>query len=384
MWEHGAGRRGSDRRVGRVSMADTGTRYDIFISYRRADRELVASVVRRLEQRGIAVWYDANIEGGADWRETIVEALSNSQMLAIFFSEECNNSRQLKKELAVADSLAKPVVPILIENTQPRGAYLYELADRNWIQIFPDPMAHMDELVEHLVTLAGKSEGAIASKRPPGALKAAPAPAAPAARAAAEATLEEKEQRLDDAIGELITQAVDPGRAAPKAADQYVGRVSASGKPARKLPDIPPFRYVDWAFLLPGFFAIAAWQIMTTQGQYTPDTSDRGVAIIAIYCLALAGLYGAVVFPIRYYLRRRPAPDALVKYLATSAMFFLAGAGVMLSGIDRGYLQGADFLNFLKMFGLVWAFFSLIAFAVYGVLAGQRAIRSFRSNIKKL
>ena len=84
-------------------MAETAQKYDIFVSYRRADRELVASVVRRLEARGVGVWYDANIEGGADWRET----LTNSDMLAIFFSEECNSSRQLKKELAVADSLAK-------------------------------------------------------------------------------------------------------------------------------------------------------------------------------------------------------------------------------------------------------------------------------------
>ncbi|MDP3491496.1 MAG: toll/interleukin-1 receptor domain-containing protein [Hyphomonadaceae bacterium] len=360
-------------------MADTGNRYDIFVSYRRADRELVASVVRRLEQRGVAVWYDANIEGGADWRETIVEALTNSRMLAIFFSEECNNSRQLKKELAVADSLAKPVVPILIENTQPRGAYLYELADRNWIQVFPDPMAHIDELVEHLAALAGKSDDGPAAKRPPSVLKSAPAP-----QAANDDTLEEKEKKLDEAIGELISEAVDPGRAAPKAADAYVGRVGSSGTPIRKLPDIPPFRYIDWLFLIPGFIAIAAWQLITTAGQYTPDTSDRGVAIIALYCLAFAGIYGAVVFPVRYYLRCRPVLVALMKYLATSAMFFLAGAGVMLSGLDRGYMQGEDFIGFLRIFGLAWVFLSLIAFAIYGVLAGQRAIRSFRSNIRKL
>lgn len=111
-----------DRRLGRLNMAATGIKYDIFISYRRSDRELVASVVRRQEARGVGVWYDADIDSGADWRETIVEALTNSDMLAIFFSEECNSSRQLKKELAVADALAKPVVPILIENTQPRGS----------------------------------------------------------------------------------------------------------------------------------------------------------------------------------------------------------------------------------------------------------------------
>jgi hypothetical protein len=370
-------------------MADTGARYDIFVSYRRADRELVAAVVRRLETRGVAVWYDANIEGGADWREVIVEALSNSDMLAIFFSEECNTSRQLKKELAVADSLSKPVVPILIENTQPRGAYLYELADRNWIQIFPDPAAHIDELVEHLVTLAGKSPGGLAGGRPPAPKRkdmaaAAPAPAAAMAANDDDIGIEEKEQRLDDAISEMINESVDPGRAAPRKAEDYVGRIGAGGKPVRKLPDIPPFRYIDWAFLLPGFIAITAWQLITTAGQYTPDTSDRGVAIIAVYCLAFAGLYGAVVFPVRYYLRRRPVLDALVKYLATSLMFFVAGAGVMLSGLDRGYLQGEDFMTFLKWFGILWTAFTVIAFAIYGVLAGQRAIRVFRSNLKKI
>ena len=103
-----------------------------------------------------------------------------------------------------------------------------------------------------------------------------------------------------------------------------------------------------------------------------------------MYCLAFAGLYGAFVFPARYYMRGRALAEALLKYLGASAMFFVAGAGVMLSGIDRGYLQGADFINFLKMFALVWAACTLIAFTVYGVLAGQRAIRNFRSNIKKL
>jgi hypothetical protein len=381
-------------------MAETASKYDIFVSYRKADRELVASVVRRLETRGVAVWYDAQIEGGADWRETIVEALAQSDMLAIFFSEECNSSRQLKKELAVADSLAKPVIPILIENTQPRGAYLYELADRNWIQIFPDPMAHMDELVEHLASLAGKSSGGLAGARPaetlksqsppaqspPASFSSAPSPSSPSPGRAPEReeTLAEREQRLDAAIGELITDAVDPGRAAPKKIEDYVGRAGSGGRPVKKLPDIPPFKWVDFAVLIPAWIAIAAWRLIASAGQYTPQTSDRGVAIIAIYCLAFAGLYGAVVFPVRYYLRRRTVLEALLKYLATSVMFFLAGAGVMLSGMDRGYLGSEDFVTFARGFAIAWLGLSVVAFGIYGALAGQRAIRSFRSNIKKL
>lgn len=373
-----------------MGMADPAGKYDIFISYRRSDRELVAAVVRRLEARGVGVWYDAEIEGGADWRETIVEALTNSDMLAIFFSEECNSSRQLKKELAVADQLAKPVVPILIENTQPRGAYLYELADRNWIQVFPDPMARMDELVEHLATLAGKSAGGLAGKRTPGGLKtAAPAPREMAeAPAMAEARapdlpIEEQEQKLDEAIDELIHDAVDPQRAAPKKAQDYVGRAGTGGKPVKPLPDIPPFRYIDWLFLLPGWIAIAAWQLIATAGGSAADI-DRVVATVALLCLAFAGLYGALVFPVRYYLRRRPVFTAFWKYMATSLMFFIAGTGVILGGIDEGYLEGVDFMRYAEWFGICWVAFTVIAFLIYGALAGQRAIKTFRSNIKKL
>ncbi|HEY7799025.1 MAG TPA: toll/interleukin-1 receptor domain-containing protein, partial [Hyphomonadaceae bacterium] len=275
-------------------------KYDIFISYRRTDRELVASVVRRLEARGVGVWYDAEIDGGADWREVIVEALTHSDMLAIFFSEECNNSRQLKKELAVADSLGKPVVPILIENTQPRGAYLYELADRNWIQMWPDPMDRVEELVEHLAVLAGKSEGGLAGGRPSKTLAPVAAnDAAPAPAAAPGA--DDEEQNLDEAVGEFIEEAEQPARSAPKVAKAYVGRVTDTG-PGRKLNDVPPFRWIDLAFLAPIWIA-AFWYILSISVGVEPrPDADRVVASGVLLGLIGTALYGAVVFPVRYYL----------------------------------------------------------------------------------
>ena len=361
-------------------------KYDIFVSYRRSDRELVASVVRRLESRNVQVWYDAEIEGGADWRETIVDALTNSEMLAIFFSDECNNSRQLKKELAVADSLGKPVVPILIEDTQPRGAYLYELADRNWIQIFPEPMDRIEELVEHLVTLAGKNDGGgIGGARPSDILKPeAKNDNAMTAPAPANDVVAETEQPLDAAVGEFIAGADQPARAAPKIAKAYVGRVDQPGKVIRKLQDIPPFKWIDWAFLAPIWIGIATWMILGSAGQVPADESDSFVAAIALVGIAATGLYGSVVFPVRYYLRRRPVFEALWKYLISMLMIFIAGAGIVLAGIDRGYMQYSDLGDYLQIFGIIWAVFAVIAFIVYGVLAGQRAIRSFRSNIRKI
>ena len=130
--------------------------HDIFLSYRRTDREFAAQLVLELEKRGLTVWYDADIDGGQDWRPELGVALEASRMLVILFSESSNEGDTLKKELALADSLQKPVVPILIEDCKPKGGCLLELADRNWIEAWPEPHGRIAGLVDLLAALAGK------------------------------------------------------------------------------------------------------------------------------------------------------------------------------------------------------------------------------------
>ncbi len=117
---------------------------DVFISYRRTDREFVERFVTALEGHGPEVWWDADIGAGDDWRESIVQNLADSECLVIVFSKDCNDSTQLVKELAVADHLKKVVIPIKIDDAEPKGSFLYELAWRNWIDVCPDPTAKMD------------------------------------------------------------------------------------------------------------------------------------------------------------------------------------------------------------------------------------------------
>ena len=254
-------------------------KYDIFISYRRADRELVASVVRRLEARGVGVWYDAEIEGGADWRETIVEALTDSDMLAIFFSEDCNNSRQLKKELAVADSLGKPVVPILIENTQPRGAYLYELADRNWIQVLPDPMdtdRRAGRAPRRCSPASRMADLRQRGRRRPWRRPTRP----PACRPRADdGTGAGRQGRRDRTAarrsgGGIHRERRAPRAAAPRIARAYVGRVSRAGNPIGRLNDVLPFRLVDLALLGPIVLAVVGYIVCRRIG--APGQRLRG------------------------------------------------------------------------------------------------------------
>ncbi len=142
--------------------------YDIFLSYSRTDKALAERFVQAAATRGLQVWYDQFISGGTDWRDTIVAALRNSRALVILFSEASNASRQLIKELAIADNFAKLVIPVLIENTEPRGAYLYEMASRNWINLYPDPESRIEALVDRLAgqLAVGNSEPQFSAPRP--------------------------------------------------------------------------------------------------------------------------------------------------------------------------------------------------------------------------
>jgi hypothetical protein len=363
-------------------------KHDIFISYRRSDRELVANIVRRLEERGVGVWYDVEIEGGADWRETIVEALTEADMLVIFFSEDCNNSRQLKKELAIADNLNKPVVPILIENTQPRGAYLYELADRNWIQAFPDPMSKVEELVEHLVMLARNTPGGLAGSPQPAAQPASVAPskmaAPPEAGAAADTVF--APAPAPAAIEEAAADEAPALKraASPRATDAYVGKVSERGR-KKETPtnDILPFRWIDLVFIVPGLAALAWFLNYGLDDTGTIDELD--IAATGLVMIAAVALYGAFVFPFRYYLRNRPPLAALRNYLLSSALLYAVFMAAYLTMRFTTDIFGSeDPMEIAAMFGGIWVGFTIIAFFIYGVLSAHRALTRFRSNIKKI
>jgi hypothetical protein len=156
---------------------------DIFLSYSRADHELAERFVAAAAARGVSVWFDVQIEGGENWREKIVEALGSAEALVILFSERSNKSTQLIKELALAEGLRKRVVPVLIADCEPRGAYLYELASLNWINIHPNPETRLAGLVDTLIAQLDlrrpePAAAPVSSATPAPSLPDAPAPTA--------------------------------------------------------------------------------------------------------------------------------------------------------------------------------------------------------------
>lgn len=340
---------------------------DVFLSYRRTDQALARALVGALEQRGVAVWWDQEIEGGENWREAIVEGLSAAHTLVILFSEACNKSKQLKKELAIADTLDKEIVPILIENTQPKGHYLYELAARNWLQVFPEPERKINDLADRLAR-------ELADNRP--------ASAAPRASAAPPSGPPGQES--------MVGSAPPPaGEAAPLEAETVEKVVQATQRSERarqNLRDTLPFKWYEVVIAL----VIAA---LTAFGRYDLDTEawDAPATIVTLDALGMFFLsllvIAMIVFPFRYYFRRRRVWRAARAYMASVLILaVLLGLvfGVHPEIIDETLGAGENLIVMLIGSIIVFGGIAVITFGIYGLLHFQRTVRSFNRNVEAI
>lgn len=93
--------------------------YDIFISYSRADSDIVDTFVQRLESAGYKVWIDkAGIYTGARFKSVLVKAIEDSKVFLFFSSENSNASPWTAKEVAIAVDRKKTIIPIKLDNTR--------------------------------------------------------------------------------------------------------------------------------------------------------------------------------------------------------------------------------------------------------------------------
>jgi Tol biopolymer transport system component len=149
---------------------------EIFISYRRADAVWARLLHGQLRAEGVEAWYDAQIGAGQDWRIATASALEASRIFVLLFSASAAQSGDIAKELAAAIQEKKLIIPVRLENIAPKGAFLYELASRNWVNAYEDTEAKLAQLAKglaHMVRTGARDENILPfdrsddSKAPP-------------------------------------------------------------------------------------------------------------------------------------------------------------------------------------------------------------------------
>lgn len=114
--------------------------YDVFISYSRRDVKLIDKFVARLEELGFRVWIDRKgIESGDSFKSVIVNAIENSEVFVFFNSAASNKSPWTTKELGVAITLGKAIIPVKLDKAPYNKDCLLDLINLDFVD-YSDPV----------------------------------------------------------------------------------------------------------------------------------------------------------------------------------------------------------------------------------------------------
>ena len=123
--------------------------HDVFISYSTMDKAVADAVCAELEQNQVRCWIaPRDIRPGAEWGESIVEAINSCRVMVLVFSSNANESPQIRREVERAVNKGVIIVPLRIEDVLPTRSLEYFIGAVHWLDALTPPIEH------HVKTLA--------------------------------------------------------------------------------------------------------------------------------------------------------------------------------------------------------------------------------------
>jgi hypothetical protein len=145
--------------------------HDVFISHSTKDRPIAEAVCAMFEQRGIRCWIaQRDILPGADWGETIIDAISGSRVMIVILSRNANESAQVKREVERAVNRDVIVIPFRVENIPLSKALEFHISTMHWMDALTPPLEqHIHRLADRVKALLPKPHNSGPGTQPWGA-----------------------------------------------------------------------------------------------------------------------------------------------------------------------------------------------------------------------
>ena len=142
--------------------------YDIFISYSRADTQIVDQFVTKLTDAGYRVWIDRDgIDGGDQFKTKIVRAIKGSALVVFFSSANSNASKWTVKEISYSLKKEKPILPVKLDEAEYAESIDFDLIDIDFIQYHSNrPTSATERLLKSVSKKLGKSQPPTAPNNP--------------------------------------------------------------------------------------------------------------------------------------------------------------------------------------------------------------------------
>jgi len=94
----------------------------IFISYAHKDKEIVISILTKLQELGTRFWYDEGLEHGVEWADRIAKKIEESLCFLVFLSKNSISDESfVKNEIHMASALKKDILSIYIDDIEISG-----------------------------------------------------------------------------------------------------------------------------------------------------------------------------------------------------------------------------------------------------------------------
>jgi hypothetical protein len=121
----------------------------IFISYSRSDANTVSTIIDRLNTAGHEVWVDRiGIRGGEKWRQQIVHAIEESDVIVLVLSKNSIASDNVRKEIDLAEGSKIQIIPLLLQQVDIPASIKYQLAGIQQIDLYTSFERGLQDLLD--------------------------------------------------------------------------------------------------------------------------------------------------------------------------------------------------------------------------------------------
>ena len=124
--------------------------HDVFLCHSVTDKAVAEAIVARLEAESVTCWIaPRDVVGGADWGESIINAIESSRIMILLFSQSANVSPQIKREVERAVNKGVYIIPFRLADIPPTRALEYFISTSQWMDAFSPPLErHLDNLAK--------------------------------------------------------------------------------------------------------------------------------------------------------------------------------------------------------------------------------------------
>ena len=135
--------------------------HNVYVCYDEKDLEMAKDVCETLENNGLECWLKNRDAGVNIIVNDIMDAIKNSKVMVLLYSETSKNSNFVNNEVNRAFAEKKSILVFQIDDSKLEGGLEFFLKNKQWIKAYPNPEDKFEELSSKTEKLVKENSGIV-------------------------------------------------------------------------------------------------------------------------------------------------------------------------------------------------------------------------------